>query len=137
MSEQNAITQIPQDSVTVLDGTNGANAYFYIASADDTSGTNFTYPQNPAQVYVAFLSTTSAITAPAASNFSGLWLKAIGSTGTNGAPSGYHYKFASATSNSNPGSGKLKFDNSDLTIAANIYISSKCFCMYPDNSLYF
>jgi hypothetical protein len=54
-------------------GPAGASAFLYVASADDLIGTNFTYPQNAAQAYVAFLPSTVAITSPVVANFAGLW----------------------------------------------------------------
>ena len=54
----------------------GASAYVYIASASDTSGSNFSYPADLTQDYIAILSTTIEIT-PEASDFAGLWFSKI------------------------------------------------------------
>lgn len=54
----------------------GASAYVYIASASDTLGSNFSYPADLTQDYIAILSTTIGIT-PEASDFAGLWFSKI------------------------------------------------------------
>lgn len=52
------------------------SAYVYIASASDTLGSNFSYPADLTQDYIAILSTTIEIT-PEASDFAGLWFSKI------------------------------------------------------------
>lgn len=122
-SQQNSIIQVPEDAVTVFNGIDGANAYLYIATADDASGTNFSYPQDPSQEYSAQLSTTVEITSPSASDFAGLWYQRTGTDGADGSTSGIPYSFSTNTAASNPGAGFLKFNNSDLTLLTALYIS--------------
>lgn len=54
-------------------GLHGASAYVYIAWASDAVGTNFTMTFDASLDYIAIKNTTSAITSPTASDFSGLW----------------------------------------------------------------
>lgn len=56
-----------------LSGADGANAYFYMAYASDSSGANFSLSESDSLPYWAWKSTTSPITTPAASDFTGLW----------------------------------------------------------------
>jgi hypothetical protein len=56
-------------------GANGSSAFLYVAWADDNSGSGFTTTFDPAKDYIAFLSTTTEIPTPTASDFSGLWAK--------------------------------------------------------------
>ena len=66
-------------SVTVLpSGIDGANAYVYIASANDSAGTGYTYPANVAQCWLAIKSSTTVLT-PLVANFAGLWFNKCGS----------------------------------------------------------
>lgn len=53
------------------------DSFVYIASADDASGTGFTYPKNLSQDYIAILNTTTEIPEPSASDFAGLWFSKI------------------------------------------------------------
>jgi hypothetical protein len=68
----------------------GASAYVYIGYASDASGTGFTTTFDSSLNYIAILPTETAISAPAAENFTGLWKNykgatgAAGSNGTNG-----------------------------------------------------
>ncbi|HEV2330565.1 MAG TPA: hypothetical protein VGY56_17430 [Verrucomicrobiae bacterium] len=52
----------------------GQSAYIYVAYADDADGTGFTTTFTPSKNFVAFLATTSLITAPQSSDFTGLWV---------------------------------------------------------------
>src|ERR1035437_420367 len=54
-------------------GDSGTNACVYIAYASDAIGTDFTNTFNPALDYIAVLATTTPITTPIASDFTGLW----------------------------------------------------------------
>lgn len=54
-------------------GTAGEDAYVYIAYASDSSGTGFTMTFNASLNYIAVKNTTSAISSPQASDFTGLW----------------------------------------------------------------
>jgi len=60
-------------------GGGGDSAYVYIAYASDDQGANFslTVPND----YIAILSTTTAIPAPQAGDFAGLWQKVKGEPG--------------------------------------------------------
>ncbi len=117
---------------TATPGADGASAYVYIASADSNTGTNFSYPQDETQAYVAILSTTSPITSPAVGDFTGLWRKVNGTdgapgtpgtNGTNGISSGIRYNFLNYGLAGNPGSGNLSVSGADLSLVSNIYIS--------------
>jgi hypothetical protein len=61
-------------------GSNGSNAYIYVAYASDASGTGFTTTFNAALNYIAIKSSTVSLT-PVASNFAGLWYNYKGATG--------------------------------------------------------
>ena len=56
-------------------GSNGTNAYLYIAYASDTSGTDFTLDPVAGVLlpYIAVKNTTVAIPSPVASDFTGTW----------------------------------------------------------------
>lgn len=54
-------------------GTNGASAYVYVAYADNASGTGFTLTFSDTKHYIAIKTTTSQISSPIASDFTGLW----------------------------------------------------------------
>lgn len=54
-------------------GNDGASAFVYIAYASDNLGTGFTTTFNANLNFVAIKTTTTAIPAPAASDFTGLW----------------------------------------------------------------
>ncbi|MCK9629465.1 MAG: hypothetical protein M0R37_12855 [Bacteroidales bacterium] len=56
-----------------LSGADGANAYFYMAYATDSSGAGFSLTENVSLPYWAWKSTTTPITSPQASDFTGLW----------------------------------------------------------------
>lgn len=65
-------------------GADGASAFVYIAYASDASGTGFTMTFNASLDYVAIKSTTTAISSPSASDFTGLWKNYKGATGATG-----------------------------------------------------
>ena len=66
------------------DGADGDSAYVYIAYASDASGTGFTTTFNEALDYIAVKATTTEITTPQASDFTGLWKNYKGATGAQG-----------------------------------------------------
>jgi len=64
-----------EDAVDISGATgSGANAYLYVAYADDASGTGFTLTFNNTKRYIAIKQTTSPIASPIASDFAGLWV---------------------------------------------------------------
>lgn len=65
-------------------GNNGSSAFVYVAYADDAIGTGFTNTFNISKDYIAVRSTTTAIAAPIAADFAGLWKNYKGTTGTAG-----------------------------------------------------
>lgn len=65
-------------------GADGDSAYVYIAYASDASGTGFTTTFNAALDYIAVKATTTEITTPQASDFTGLWKNYKGATGAQG-----------------------------------------------------
>lgn len=69
---------------TGSDGADGDSAYVYIAYASDASGTGFTTTFNAALDYIAVKATTTEITTPQASDFTGLWKNYKGATGAQG-----------------------------------------------------
>jgi hypothetical protein len=62
-------------------GEDGEDAYVYIAYASDDSGTGFTTTFNPNLDYIAIKSTTTPISSPSASDFTGLWKNYKGEKG--------------------------------------------------------
>lgn len=70
--------------VAGADGADGDSAYVYIAYASDASGTGFTTTFNAALDYIAVKATTTEITTPQASDFTGLWKNYKGATGAQG-----------------------------------------------------
>lgn len=124
---------IQVDIPVAVPGANGASAYVYIASADSNTGTNFSYPQDETQPYIAVLSTTSPINSPIAGDFVGLWRKVNGTDGTpgtsgtngiDGISSGILYNLLNYGSfGGNPGTGNISFSGGDLTLTSLIYIN--------------
>lgn len=55
-------------------GASSANAYLYVAYADDAIGTGFTTTFSDTKHYIAIKQTTSPIVTPIASDFTGLWV---------------------------------------------------------------
>lgn len=72
------------DGADGTDGVDGDDAYVYIAYASDASGTGFTTTFNAALDYIAVKATTTEITTPQASDFTGLWKNYKGATGAQG-----------------------------------------------------
>jgi hypothetical protein len=72
-------------------GEDGDSAYLYIAYASDDEGTDFSLTPDAALKYIAVLTTDTEIPAPAAGNFTGLWVKYIGEDATAGALGHYCY----------------------------------------------
>jgi hypothetical protein len=60
-------------------GTNGANAYLYIAWADDDIGTGFS--TSVEKNFIAFKNSTTVIASPSAGDFTGLWFEYKGEPG--------------------------------------------------------
>lgn len=65
-------------------GTNGTSQYFFVGYADDNTGAGFTLTFNAAKTYIATL-VKSVATPPLVGEFAGLWVRYIGTDGTNGA----------------------------------------------------
>ena len=113
-----------------LNGTDGANAYVYIATANEDDGTGFSYPMNPNQDYVAIINSTVPIPNPTASNFTNQWHYWAGSTGNNGTNGidgingaiSVEYKYSTNTSSGNPGNGYFRF-NDVVQDASQLFIS--------------
>ena len=117
-----------------INGTNGTSSYVYIATANDNSGNGFSYPMNPAQSYIAIITSTTPITSPTAANFLGQWhlwtgaTGAAGSAGTNGTNGvngafSFQYKWNTNTVVSDPGSTYLKINNASVASATSLMIS--------------
>lgn len=80
---------VDANSITISDvAVAGQSAYVYIAWASSSSGTDFTMTFDAALDYIAIKSTTTPITSPSASTFTGLWKKYKGEVGATGAPGG-------------------------------------------------
>jgi hypothetical protein len=128
-SDCNDPLQVPSVSIAVQNGVDGASAYLYCASADDINGLNFSYPEDPNQIYKACRSTTTPLT-PVAGDFSGHWYRSIGNNGTpgtngtNGLDAGFEYKFLRYSGSGDPGSHNLQFDNTNATTSLNVLIST-------------
>lgn len=115
------------DFVPGVDGINGVNAYVYIASADNSTGLNFTYPQDPTQNWIGIINSDTVLT-PVVSDFSGFWRKVQGVDGTNGTNGiaggvSFTYRFGSTAFIGNPGAGYLNLDNTVVDAATNISIN--------------
>ena len=66
-------------------GTDGTDAFVYIAYASDNTGTDFNLTPSDTLKYRAEIHSTTEITGPSASDFSGAtWVKYIGDDGTGG-----------------------------------------------------
>ena len=92
----------------------GADAYVYLAYASDDAGTGFTTTFNAALDYIAIKHTTTAIAAPVAADFAGLWKKYKGADGAvlsvaglTGAISGTALKTALALVKADVGLGNV------------------------------
>ena len=64
-------------------GTNGANAFVYIGFASDASGTGWSQTPSISLPYMAVRLSSTVLT-PIASDFTGLYVKYLGTNGTNG-----------------------------------------------------
>lgn len=64
-------------------GTNGANAYLYIGFASDDQGTGWSQTPSISLPYMA-VKLSSTVLTPSASDFTGLYVKYLGTNGTNG-----------------------------------------------------
>jgi hypothetical protein len=65
-------------------GSDGENAYLYIAYASDDAGTDFSLSPGATLIYIAFLNTDTEIPTPVVGDFTGLWVKYIGEEGEPG-----------------------------------------------------
>ena len=77
--------------------SNGTNAYLYIGYASDDSGTGYSATPSDSLTYIALKQSTTVIASPNAATFTGLWVKYLGTDGTNG-DDGKGYFATSATS---------------------------------------
>ncbi len=130
----NDLMKLPAVSTAVTNGTDGVNAYVYIASASDSSGSNFTYPAvldapgtSNGQFYLSFLSTTTQILNPLVSDFTA-WDRVVGTDGSNGTDGIYggvsfEYTFFTNFSTGDPGNGNIWLNNAPNT--ANVLSISK------------
>ena len=64
------------------DGDDGQSAYVYVRYASDDQGTDFSDAPAITRKYIAIKTTTEPIAEPAASDFTGLWMKFLGDDGT-------------------------------------------------------
>lgn len=123
------LMKLPGVTTSVVNGTNGANAYVYIASASSNTGTNFTYPAvldapgtTNGRFWLASKSTSYIITTPTASDFTN-WQRVvgtdgiIGSNGINGDIS-FEYKFRTGFAPT-PAQGELKIDSGITVLSIN------------------
>lgn len=114
-------------------GADGASAYVYIASADSNTGTNFTYPQDETQPYVAIITRSTPIVTPVQTDFTGEWRRVAGIPGTNGTSgtngvdgisSGILYNLLNYGSfGGDPGTGNISFSGGNLSLTSLIYIN--------------
>lgn len=113
-------------------GQDGQSAYVYIASADDSTGLNFNYPQDPTQRYVAIINTTSPISSPQASDFTGKWRLLTGQNGSNGVnglngsnglDAGIPFNFVNYGLSTDPGSTNISLNGTSVPLTSVINVS--------------
>ena len=70
---------------TKFHGNDGTSSYTYVAYASSSSGSNFSLTPSDSLKYRAEIHTTTPISSPSSSDFSGAtWVKYLGDNGTNG-----------------------------------------------------
>ena len=106
------------DNVKGKTGAPGASSYTYVAYAADAQGNGFSLIPNDNLEYVQFIVKDSAVTSLTIADFTGVWVKYIGDYGGNSDD----FLFSSALTG-DPGSGKLLFDNANLSAATSINVS--------------
>lgn len=95
-------------------GTDGDNAYVYVAYASADDGSGFTMTYNSALTHIAIKSTTTEIPTPVVGDFTGLFVRYLGTNGADGATghrAGMVYMFGSSTGNADPGAGKFRLNS--------------------------
>lgn len=75
---------IPTEGNPGEDGTDGVNAYLYVAYASDDQGTAFSLIPAANLKYIALLQSTTVISSPLASMFAGKWFQYLGDDGADG-----------------------------------------------------
>lgn len=98
-------------------GTNGAdgdNSYTYIAYASADDGSGFTMTYNSALTHIAIKTTTVEIPSPVVGDFTGLFVRYLGTNGADGATghrAGMVYMFGSSTGAADPTDGKFRLNS--------------------------
>lgn len=97
-------------------GDAGNSAYTYIAYADDASGAGFTNTFSNTKNYIAVKTTTTAISSPIPSDFTGLWKNYVGGTSAD-AVLAYNSANSAATSEANSAISETNSHTSEVNAA--------------------
>jgi len=109
-------------------GDPGVASYLYVAYASDASGANFSLTPSDTLKFRQEIILHQPATTLTIADFPGAWIKYIGNDGAAGIDGAYGgftipYKYRSNTSNSNPGAGNIRFNNTDFTLITEAYVS--------------
>lgn len=109
-------------------GDAGVASYLYVAYANDSIGTGFSLTPSNLLKWRQEIILHQPATSLTISDFPGVWVKYLGDDGAAGLDGAYGgftipYKYRSNTSNSNPGSGNIRFNNTDFTLITEAYVS--------------
>jgi len=122
------------------EGPQGASSYIYISYATNSVGAGFSMTPSASLKYLQTIVVNAPIPTPTIANFPGSWVKYIGddgaagaagtngtngTNGTDGNPGAlsFEYVFSNSTSSTDPGTGNMRFNNADVTLASQIFIS--------------
>lgn len=119
--------------LTAINEVNGSGNTVAIAYASDMNGTGFTLVNNQSLDFMAFKAVpVGAESSLTASSFAGLWFNRKGTpgtstgtptNGTNGEPGGIRVDYSSVVTEEDPTTGKVRFNNTNLALATEMYIS--------------
>ncbi len=109
-------------------GDPGIASYLYVAYASDSVGAGFSLTPSNLLKWRQEIILHSPATTLTIADFPGVWVKYIGDDGDPGIDGAYGgftlpYKYRDNTSNSNPGSGNIRFNNTDFTLITEAYVS--------------
>lgn len=109
-------------------GDPGVSSYVYFGYASDATGANFSLTPAANLKFIQELTLRQPATTLTVADFTGTWVKYIGDDGATGLDGGYGgfttiFKYRNNTSNSNPGAGNLRLNNTNFTIATELYVS--------------
>lgn len=117
-----------KNTVRGKQGDPGVSSYEYIAYASDSIGTGFSLIPSNSLKWINHLIRQSPATTLTAADFTGPWVKYLGDDGNPGIDGAYGgftipYKYRSNTSNSNPGAGNIRFNNTTASLVTEAYVS--------------